>query len=149
MKRDEDYALLSKLLDEGLDRPREDRRRWLEQLPPAHATLKPQLTRMLLTQLRDEADDLLGVAKLLRAALLDLAAFRRSMASQRETRAVVAGLLDGTLRNLDGIDRIEALAKAARAIGTHDELAAEMRQKLLIELIHQYQDILRDTFRAG
>src|SRR4051812_3274313 len=71
MKRDEDYALLSRLLDEGLDRPREDRRRWLEQLPPAHAMLKPQLTRMLLTQLRDEAGDLMAVAKLLRAALLD------------------------------------------------------------------------------
>jgi hypothetical protein len=148
MRRDEDYALLSRLLDEGLDRPREDRRRWLEQLPPAHAALKPQLTRMLLTQLRDENDDLLAVAKLLRAALLDLAAFRQSMNSQRETRAVVAGLLDATPRNLNGVDRIEALATAARAIGAHDELAIEMRQKLLIELIHQYQDILRDTFRA-
>ena len=40
MKRDEhDYLLLSKLLDEGLDRPREERRSWLEQLPPVHAAL--------------------------------------------------------------------------------------------------------------
>jgi hypothetical protein len=61
---------------------------------------------------------------------------------------VVAGLLDATPRNLNGVDRIESLATAARAIGAHDELAIEMRQKLLIELIHQYQDILRDTFRA-
>jgi hypothetical protein len=146
MKRDErDYFLLSKLLDEGLDRPREDRRRWLEQLPPAHAALKPQLTRMLLTQLRDEADDLLAVAKLIRAALLDLAAFKESMLSQRKTLAVAAGLLDGGPRNSH--ERVEALADAARAIGAHDELAVAMRQKLLVELIHQYQDILRETFR--
>ncbi|MEO8016333.1 MAG: hypothetical protein ABI769_00840 [Pseudomonadota bacterium] len=148
MKRDErDYVLLSKLLDEGLDRPREDRRRWLEQLPPAHAVLKPQLTRMLLTQLREEAKDLLPVVKLIRAALLDLAAFRQSMSSQRKTLAVAAGLLEATPRNLQEVDRATALAEAARAIGAHDELAVAMRQKLLVELIHQYQDILRDTFR--
>ena len=141
MKRDEhDYLLLSKLLDEGLDRPREERRSWLEQLPPVHAALKPQLTRMLLTQLRDEAEDLLTVAKLIRAALLDLAAFRQSMQSQRKTLSVAV--------KMTGNDRAERLADAARAIGAHDELAVAMRQKLLIELIHQYQDILRDTFRG-
>jgi len=108
MKRDVDHVQLSRLLDEGLDRPREDRRRWLEQLPPEHAALKPRLARMLLTQLRDEADDLLAVARLIRMELLDLAAIK------------------GSMRLPDEVAR---------------------REKLLAELIHQYQDILRDTFR--
>lgn len=64
-----DYAVLSRLLDEGLGLPPEQRRAWITHLPPIYAGLKPRLGRMLLKRLPDEAGDLIAVAKLIHAAL--------------------------------------------------------------------------------
>jgi hypothetical protein len=145
-----DYAVFSRLLDEGLDRPAEQRRSWLSRLPPDYAAFKPRLERLLLVHLSDEAGDLIPVAQLLHAALLDLAAFKDSMNSQRETRALAAKLLDlarhvapGTPRSAN---RLEALARAASAISVQDDLAAAMREQLLRQLIERYREILRDAF---
>jgi serine/threonine protein kinase len=51
----DDWPLLSKLLDEVIELPADERAKWLDELPPEHAHLKPQLARLLATSEVDKA----------------------------------------------------------------------------------------------